>query len=255
MPTSYKICVEKSFDGGRFGEKPTQLDRQLLLEGIDPPPKTVIRKSADRVGVNGFDSFLIEHEYEETALGRVGGTPFTKYIRKEHIKAYHNGQTHVLLLSGKKRAVLDFCKRSSSFAGISFQTVEVDLKELLTQLPNVKGVWFSIKEGPIRASALMGSHIEGTADFKKYQSAGDMSTLSFYFEYAGSLHPVMVTQDGTVVIQANYPQKTDEIEIVLTLKAALLDRVLQVMEKKPVKRATPVKGVQASQPERSNPVR
>jgi hypothetical protein len=231
MAISYKICVVKKFEEEKIGKKQYIFGGQKILEGVSPPPQTVIYKSSVKIPITNFSCYSIEHEYEDTTYGRIDGHAFTKYIRKGFISGYYQKIINLLLLSGKKRDILDFCKKIHKEI-LDFSTVEIDLKKLLILLPSISGVWFNMPDGPIRASALMGSHIEDTNDFKKFCTTGDISTLSFYYEKDKNLHPIMVTQDGTVVLQGNYAQKKDEIELVLDIKQRLLDTVIKIEEEK-----------------------
>jgi hypothetical protein len=102
------------------------------------------------------------------------------------------------------------------------------MKALLARLAEVKLVWFRFPAGMIRASALMGDHLEATTDFERAKAQGDISTLSFYVQdSSGDQHPTMVTNDGTVVLQDLYKSISDEVELVLQVKRQLLDGTYQ----------------------------
>jgi hypothetical protein len=73
----------------------------------------------------------------------------------------------------------------------------------------------------------MGHNLEETPDFKNFRLSGNMSTLSFEFEFNGTLHPTMVTEDGAIVLQANYESRSMELNIVTDLKKRLLDAILK----------------------------
>jgi hypothetical protein len=95
-------------------------------------------------------------------------------------------------------------------------------------------VWFRFPAGMIRASALMGDHLEATADFERAKAQGDISTLSFYVQdVEQKIHPIMVTDDGTVVLQDLYPGSTKEVELVLHVKQLLLDGTYREEEIRP----------------------
>jgi 2-keto-4-pentenoate hydratase/2-oxohepta-3-ene-1,7-dioic acid hydratase in catechol pathway len=89
----------------------------------------------------------------------------------------------------------------------------------------MKGVRFNLPRGLVTASALFGSHIEEIHDFKEYQESGDISTLSFHFEYDDNLHSVQVTPYGAIILQNAYKEISYEIEIVLNIKKVLLDGI------------------------------
>lgn len=140
--------------------------------------------------------------------------------------AYHNEKTSVLLLSGKKDDVIDFCRFTASTNVIELSTLGIDMAQLQEKLASVNLVWFKFPKGMIRASALMGSHIEETDEYQQAKEAGEISTLSFHLEDSNGIpHPIMVTQDGAVVLQANYSDLSVEIELVMRVKTKLLDDI------------------------------
>jgi len=225
MPKSYKICLTEKFNRSTFDSEPFIFEHQLVLENIPPPPQTKIYKTRDSINLNDFIRYRIEHEREERVMGRTSNHTFNAFIRRGIIEGFFSDSFKMLLLSGKKRDILDFCDKTKNINEIKISTIEVDMKALLSKLPSVKGVWFKLPSGLVTASALFGSHVEESHDFKEYQESGDISVLSFHFEHNDNLHPVQVTQDGTVVLQSLYHEISDEIEIVLNIKDALLNNI------------------------------
>ncbi len=230
MPKSYKICLSNHFATQKFSGEPYYLNEQLHIEGVEPPPSTLIYKALGGIDYLDFSTYTIEHELEQDILCRIGSKTYSKIIRKCIIKTYYSKGTNLLLLSGKKADIWDFCRKTNDFQDVKLSTIKVDMKKLLRKLASVKLVWFNFPQGPIHASALMGSGVERTPDFKKYKEIGDISTLSFHFEILDSLHPVMVTGDGAVVLQENYENISDEVKIVIMVKKELLDGIYEIDE-------------------------
>ncbi|MDO9391654.1 MAG: hypothetical protein Q7U71_07770 [bacterium] len=222
MPKSYKITYTNEFNRTEYSYKPYNLNNAMDMPGIMPGPQSTIYETRDQIALDDFRKYLIEHELIENVLGRTGDYAFQSYIRKENIYAYQSNNAKTLLLSGKKKYVTDFCGKTKQNNSIKISVVDINMGDLLAKLPHVKGVWFSFQKGLIRSSALMGADIESTDDFIKYKTEGDISTLSFYYEYKNIKHSVMVTSDGTIVLYAVYKEITDEIEIVLDIKNKLL---------------------------------
>ena len=231
MARSYKICVLKNFESAKFSASPYFFDDQMHFEEVDRPPTTSIRVGGDSIAVEGFSKYILEHEVEEKVTGRIYAQNFSAYIRKGLIDVFPNTKRALVLLSGKKKDVLDFCRKDKKISEFKFNTIKIDMKKLLTLLSNVKGVWFSFNAGQITSSALMGHNVQGTPDFKHFKQLGDISTLSFHFEFDRTLHPIMVTEDGTVVTQAKYQERTEEINLVLAIKKELLNPVLEEIKK------------------------
>src|ERR1035438_4150295 len=86
-------------------------------------------------------------------------------------------------------------------------------------------------------TTLFRSHLEKTSEFRQARTAGEISTLSFYFEHDGEIHPVMVTDDGAVVLQDVYHETADEIGLVLDLKRVLLDGICEEHDIQPSRKA------------------
>jgi len=226
MPKSYKACLVTKFSRAEFANKPLFLNAQQNLDKVDRPPSTSIWRSRDKITFKDFESYEIEHEREEEVFCRIGSTSHTKIIRKGFIKAYYSENLGLLFLCGKKADILDFCKKTKDFPFITIQTLSIDMKKLLAKLAAVNLVWFRFPKGEIHASALMGSHVESTPEFQRYEQAGDISTLSFFFQVAdNSLDNVMVTKDGAIVLYRAYQEISDEVEIVLSVKQELLDDI------------------------------
>ncbi|HEY7405817.1 MAG TPA: hypothetical protein VIB39_19990 [Candidatus Angelobacter sp.] len=231
MPKSYKICPVSRFDVERFSDNPYKLKQQLVIADVPPPPETLIRKSSDGLRLEDFSSFIVEHERVVRQWGRINDTRFSEFIRKGEISAYFSQARELLLLCGKKDDILDFCRVAASSHEVSFSTISIDMKALLAKLQDVRLVWFKYDDTVIHASALAGQHIETTRPFKEAREQGDISTLSFYLEDSvGIAHPILVTSDGAIVLQANYAEKAAEIELVLRVKQALLDGIYSVVQ-------------------------
>jgi hypothetical protein len=222
MAKSYKITKTIKFDRDSFSIEPFSLGRQFILDGIPPEPQTKVYRGRDQIKYEDFERYIIEHEMEEIAFRRINDSAFQKFIRKEFIYAFSSNIKMLLILSGKKKFVLDFCRKTIFINEIKLNTLTIDMGSLLTKLPHVKGVWFHFNNGLVRASALMGTNLESTSDFQKFKNEGDISTLSFLYEFNNTLHPIMVTNDGTIVLYNNYKEIADEIALVLSVFDNLL---------------------------------
>lgn len=226
MPVSYKVCLLSQFERNRFTSAQVFYGDQLPYDGTGLP-ETSVRLSPDSVSFEDFRFYSIDHEIEESTIGRlIGGQRFDAYIRKGQINSFISEEKNLMFLSGKKRDVLDFCKHKSKVEGLKFKTVSIDMNRLLDRLPHIKTAWFSFDSGTLNASALMGVNVENTPDFQKYKRAGNISTLAFPFTFDEMHHPVMVTADGTIVLQASYPTKSVELAICNKVKSELLESVI-----------------------------
>ncbi|AFL86930.1 hypothetical protein Terro_0590 [Terriglobus roseus DSM 18391] len=227
MPKSYKVTVSGRMVVSGDRVELARPGHQMSLPGTVPGPETKILVNHDGLRVEGFEGFNISHEYTKSMPGRSfeTGDYFKAFIAIGEIKAYLMREQSVLLLSGKKADVLDFCRRTEDSPTVDLKTIEINMNGLQERLPEVRGVWFRFPKGLIRAKAFMGTQLQGTSEFCDAKADGQISTLSFYFEdyRDGCKHPIMITQDGTVVLQKSYGDINEEIDFVMHVKKELLD--------------------------------
>jgi len=225
MNKSFKICHCDVFDKTKFEKEKLTLNSQRNLKGVPASPDTTIYKSHLGTAYEDFETYRIEHEHNVNVSGRVNNVQFQQFIRKGEILGLQSEARRLLLLTGKKDDILSFCRYTASTELVQLSTIEVDMSQLQEKLPTVNLVWFKFPTGMIKASALMGEHIEQTPEFEQAKNfGGEISTLSFHIEdKKGVKHPIMVTHDGAVVLQSALIDISQEIELVLEVKQELLD--------------------------------
>jgi len=229
MPKSYKITHTDVFDSTAFPREGLNFTKQMSLPATVPGPETKIYLSDFETHVRDYIAYCIDHEYSVSMSGRLydDGRPFSKFIAKGKIMAYQSQQENTMLLCGKKADVLDFCRNTKTSTHIKLTVLRVDMEALQEKLVEVRGGWFRSRAG------YMGSQIQDTPEFIAAKAEGSISTLSFYFEDArsGELpHPILITEDGTVVLQRNYRHVDEELEFVLYIKTQLLDGICEAIE-------------------------
>jgi|ERR1700733_192435 len=238
MPKSYKITLTDTFEPTIFNHE-MNLTRQMHLPSLVPGPETKLRRSLDKIEIADFEGYLIDHEYTVNMQGRLyeDGAPFSKFIARSQIKAYRSQEKEVLLLCGKKADILDFCRQTRTMPHIKISVIQIDMDALQEKLPEVRGVWFRSRAGFIRARGYMGNQIQDTPEFLTAKNEGQISTLSFYFEDArsGKPHPILITEDGAVVLQGVYESIDQEIDFILYVKSQLLDGIYKVIDIKSAK--------------------
>ena len=223
MPKSYKVCPVREFRTSAFSERPICLNQQPPLAEMIEVPTTKIHRSTSRPGFEDFIQYVIEHDRVVKMPGRYGNVTFPEFTYTGVISGFFGQRRSLLLLSGKKADVLSFCATSTRVAEVQIDTLQIDMNALQAALPSVNLVWFKFRVGMIRASALMGANVEKTDAFVQSKSEGEISTLSFYFEdSSGEKHPVMIVDDGTIVLQAIYPDISTELSLVISINEKLL---------------------------------
>jgi hypothetical protein len=223
MPKSFKACPVRNFDKRAFDEHKVCLNEQPPLNEMKHVAVTTIRPSPANPGFEDFAQYVIEHDRVVRMAGRYGDVSFPEFTYTGVISGYFSEGRSLLLLSGKKADVLSFCIGTARVAEVQIDTLEIDMNTLQAMLPSVNLVWFKFSKGMIRASALMGANVEKTDAFVQSKSEGEISTLSFYFEdQIGKTHPVMLVSDGTIVLQAQYPDTAEELRLVTSIYDKLI---------------------------------
>ena len=225
MPKSFKVCPVRNFDVSAFNKGRVCLNQQPPFNGMDDEVATTsIRTSETKPGFEDFQQYVIAHDRVVKMAGRFGTVHFPEFTYTGEIAAFYSKQRSVLLLSGKKADVLSFCSETTGVAELQIDTLHIDMNALQAILPSVNLVWFKYSTGMVRASALMGAHVERTDAFAQSKLQGEISTLSFYFEdLSGDVHPVMIVEDGTLVLQAQYVDVASQLNLV----TLMCDRLLQ----------------------------
>lgn len=230
MSRSYKLCPVDFFDNSSFEDQTFSFNRQIPLPEVAPPAQTSIRRQAGYLGIEDFEGYAIEHEREVTQRGRFDAHRFNRYIQTAEIAAFYSATRRLLLLSGRKNDILDFCSKQKDSDAMRFTTVKIDMNALLEKLSQVRLVWFRHdSDASLHASALMGQHVEKTTAFQEARNGAAISTLSFFIEDPeGNQHCVLVTSDGAIVPQGNY-ERSLELELVLFTKDTLLDSLVSAL--------------------------
>jgi hypothetical protein len=229
MPKSFKVCPTRHFDANAFPDKRTCLDQQQNFAGMtNEVATTTIRGSQSVPGFEDFQQYVIEHDRVVKMPGRYGDVRFPEFTYTGTIAGFYSETRSLILLSGKKADVLSLCTTTTRVKEFQIDTLRVDMNALQALLPSVNLVWFKFRQGMIRASALMGANVEKTEAFVQSKSEGEISTLSFYLEdVTGDKHPLMIVEDGTVVLQAQYPDVASELSLVNRVYDQLLKTISQ----------------------------
>lgn len=234
MPKSYKICHCDFFDKSNFNDNVLNLNSQPHLNCYieSPTAITKITKNIAEKVHKEFEPYFIEHEHNVNVKGRYFDQRFDHFLRNGEINGYYSQEKQLFLLQGKKDDILDFCKFTETSKLLNITTIEIQMADLLEKLGSVNNCWFKFKKGSISASALFGTQLENTDEFIAAKEYGDISALTFFYNMNGISHAIMLTNDGTVVLQHNYPNIEIEIDIVLRVKKDLLDGIYNLKNSK-----------------------
>ncbi len=229
MSRSYKICPVDFFTDTAFADQALHFSKQLPLRGVPQEPHTTITKAMGSIGIEDFRTYAIEHEREVTQRGRFNDQTFNRYIQMSEIACFYSEARSLLILSGRKHDILDFCSRRRDSESMRFTTVKIDMNRLLEQLTQVRLVWFRHDaDASIQASALMAAHREDKRISGCPKRGCDFNPSFFIVDSVGPEHCVLVTSDGAIVPQGNY-EPSLELELVLWTKDSLLDPLISLV--------------------------
>jgi len=222
MPKSFRIGWVQTFvkkgDSHRF-------DPQLTLNGIPSGAETSVHSVGKNILTSDFQPFVIDHQFTMERWARFDGHWVPNFITRGEIEAYHSPSRKLLLLSGQRDVVDDFCRTYGDSDRVKFTTVQVDMNALLRKLPEVNLAWFRFPAGKVKASALMGHKIEGTRQFKEATATADISTLSFDYEIdTARNHGVTVTARGSIILSGKYQDSSAELAVVLDVYEQLVQQ-------------------------------
>ena len=212
---TYKICASKNFSDNIYTTKPLMLNQQLPIEGVDPPPITTLFRERQADAKLPFDQYFIEHEKIEHAPGRASNVSFQHYIHRYAVYAYQHRSSPLLLLSGKKKAISDLIRQNG--LTLKIQSLFLDLNKVQKALDNVHMVWFRFYEGQFSSTSFHGQNVKHIVEQQDLFRKGRISTLSFTLKHEGRSHALMLSHDGTVVLQARYESIEDELKVLHTL--------------------------------------
>jgi len=208
---TYKVTRSENFSHNIFSSKPIHLNKQTTIEGIEPPPLTTIFKERPLCEECPFDQYFVEHEKIENAPGRTGNLNFHNYIHRYAIYAYHLPKSKLLLLQGKKKAVLDLMRHAD--LSLNIKPLFIDLNPFQNVIEKIQMVWFRFYDGQFSSTSFHGENIKSVIEQQDLFRKGRISTMAFTLTFEGRAHPMMLSHDGTIVLQAKYEETTEELQL------------------------------------------
>jgi len=208
---TYKICHAEDFSDSLYTSKQIKLNKQLPMEGVEPPPLTTLFKERSANADFPFDQFFIEHERIEDAPGRTGSFNFQNYIHRYPIYAFHMPESKLLFLQGKKKALNDLIRNEEIC--LNMRPLFIDLNNFQDTIENIQMVWFKFYDGQFSSTSFHGKNIKSVIEQQDLFRRGRISTISFTIKYAGKSHLMMLSTDGTIVLQCTYDDIQEELQL------------------------------------------
>jgi hypothetical protein len=220
---SFHIFEMTHFPHINMGETKT-IPVQLTLEGFAEKADTKVEKLRS-LSDGHIDVFRVTHEVVIHTAGRTRDHTFTEFVTQFSFLGYYHTQKRIFILQGKKQYARDAFKtldeRLVDFEG---HNRRLDLHSLSPYIQSYRGAWFRMKSTGVNSQALFGPNVGEDPLFDRARSEGQMTNILLYYQFRDDLIPLIGISDSCgVVIYDNRFGEEEEIELVLDVKASLLD--------------------------------
>lgn len=224
MSSGYSLYEMTSFPEVAVGES-VEVSYQLpLIEDIDKPPVTTF-KLQRRMEDLGVEVFRVYYEYIDKRVGRTHGITFTAFVAMVNFPAYYFRQRQLFMVKAGKPlargAMRQLIKTSPNVNG-KFRKIEIDTIRHL--IDSFKGVYFSVEDSAdVSTVALFGPSVDQDIRFARAATEGAMNYARFDYVFEGEIFHVGISSESNVVLYDNNLDEVLELELLLDIKANLLD--------------------------------
>jgi hypothetical protein len=193
------------------------------LENVEDP-ETIF--SLERQFTNApIDVYRVKYEVVEKRVGRAKGVSFTSFVATHHFTAYYHRNQGLLLIKGKKDhalgAVRNLVTRRDDVHG---NTKLLDLGSIRDRIERFKGAWFNVPDSAdVTSQAFFGPSVDLDERFDRASKEGAITNARLDYGYLDQRFHVGISHDYTLVIYDNNLNEELEIDLVLDIKANLLD--------------------------------
>lgn len=226
MPSSYSLFEMTAFSDpnkSTFIAVPRQLTLDFMEVGVEEPPRTELTYKGTSKSL-GVDLYSALHEFIVNETGRAYNVTFTRFIKTRTFPVYYHKILNLLLVKTNKEVAQSAMKQLVRVPGISGERRKIDLESIKAHINRFTGGWWRVEDSSnIRSQALFGSSIDRDQRFDRASAEGKMFNIRFDHEYQSQIFHVSVSDDCNVVIYNEGLGVQLEIELVLDIKAKLLD--------------------------------
>lgn len=224
MSSSYSLYEIDAFPTIQIGSNFSTTYQPPLLSGTDDPPKTVFTLQRTIDGLQ-IDVYRILYEYIDRRIGRTQGINFVEFTSVNNFPAYHHKTKRLLMIKAKKDLVHGAIKRiSKNSSDVKVHDRIIILDSIRPQLESLKGAWWKVDNSDdVSAQALFGSNIDRDERFDRASSEGEMSFVTFIYQFMNEFFTVGISSDGNVVLYGDNLDESLELELVLDIKEKLIN--------------------------------
>jgi hypothetical protein len=206
---------------------PRQLTLDFVDVGVEDPPRTELtyKGTSQELGINVYTAL---HEFIVNETGRAYNVTFTRYIKTRQFPVYYHRGLKLLLIKTNKDVAQSAMKQLVRVAGISGERRRIDLESIKAHINRFTGGWWRVEDSSnVRSQALFGSSIDRDQRFDRASAEGKMFNVRFDHDYQSEIFHIGVSDDCNIVIYNEGLSTQLEIELVLDIKAKLLDIAIE----------------------------
>lgn len=229
MPSSYSLYQMTLFPEIGVGETISgsiQTVMDLAAYGIDDPPKTefTLQRHIDDLDINVYRVF---HETIVKRTGRAKGVTFSAFIENKLFPAYYHKGNKLLMVKTGKDTAQGAIRALKKVGLVDGERRDISLSSIKSLVEHFKGAWFSV-DGSVDVSsqALFGPSVDRDLRFERASAEGEMYYIRLDYLFGSELIHIGVSDDSNIVIFDNNLDEHLELELVLDVKAKLLDPAL-----------------------------
>lgn len=149
---------------------------------------------------------------------------FHEYLRPVDFQAYLSLPLKVCIFRAAKDVVKAVHRHlTDETSEINLVLKDIDFSKLTPQFTKYHGAWFSNVNNRIHSEGLSGNDVQDDARFRELLQTAELSNVTIPFSHGDSVHNVMITRRGSLVLKNQYKDEADELGIVLEVKKKILD--------------------------------
>jgi len=226
VPSSYTLYQMTAFprvDVGGVIAAPQQLAMHFSGDAIDEPPRTEL-KFHRTIEILHMDVFRGLHEFIVRKSGRAWGVRFNLFIAAMRFPAYYERTQKLLMLKVPKKVAHGAMRQLVKNHAVDGQHRNIDLDSIKPYIERFKGVWFSVDDSAyVTSQALFGPSVDQDLRFERASGEGKMFSIRLDHEFRSELIHIGISSDSNVVVYDESLDEHLELELVLDIKARLLD--------------------------------
>lgn len=226
MPKSFYICTFEN-----FSETENSIEYQLNLENFTDPISTYFSTADPVKTISGFKKYIAHHDIIIKKAGRANGFKFNEYIESITFNFFVNSHLKLMIFSVKKDHAKEFIKIFNQYKNFNIQALDIDLNEIIKNVPSITGAWFSKLNAPnLDAAAYYGNGVNKSKNFSDSNKKGILSSIQlFYAPFPESFeYKIAISKKSSVVLMNKFEDEESELNFVLSIYNTFLKKMATV---------------------------